>query len=307
MNHAADTQIATNATRSIIIPAHNESVTIARSLDALLADGGAGLQIIVVCNGCSDNTAEIVEGYGDAVTLIESEVPSKTHALNLGDDAASVFPRFYMDADVVMTRGDIERIADVLDRGDVLAAAPTMRMDLSGASWPVRAYYRVWQSLPYTRAGLIGVGVYALGEAGRSRFGRFPDIVADDGYVRALYEEHERSAVEGAYSVVTAPRSLRGLIAIKTRSRLGGYELQQKYPGLLQREQKDYGSAARALLRRPRLWPCVPAYLLVNLWSRARARRRLRSVDRYQWERDDSSRTTPSNGSKLAQHQSTAG
>lgn len=276
---------------SIVIPAHNEQATIGRCLTQLLAhESSPDLQVVVVCNGCSDQTADIARTFGSRVTVVETDVASKVHALNLGDQAARDFPRLYMDADVVLTPDDIRAIARVLEDG-TLAAAPRMQMDLSKSSWAVRAYYRVWMALPYTRKGMMGVGVYALSQKGRHRFERFPDIIADDGYVRILFEPHERAAVQEAKSVVTAPATLAGLIKIKTRSRLGGFQLAKRFPELLQNDDKDYRAALGDILVRPALWPCVPAYLFVNVIAKWRARKQIQKLDQYVWERDESSRS----------------
>src|SRR4051812_17623879 len=115
---------------SIVIPAHNEAAVIARTLRAMTApkpeDAGeaAGkvarldaLDIVVVCNGCSDTTAEIARSFGPSVRVIETDVASKPHALNLGDAAATFFPRIYADADVVIAPRAINALADRLARG----------------------------------------------------------------------------------------------------------------------------------------------------------------------------------------------
>ena len=53
---------------------------------------------------------------------------------------------------------------------------------------------------------MIGVGVYALSEEGRRRFDEFPEVIADDGYVRMLFSGTERIRVDDAPSVrVYAP------------------------------------------------------------------------------------------------------
>jgi len=277
---------------SIVIPAHNEAATIGRCLKQLLSEEiSPRLEIVVVCNGCNDRTAEIARQFGDCVTVVETDVASKVHALNLGDQAAQGYPRIYMDADVVLSPGDIREIARTLEKGGpVLAAAPRMVMDFSRASWTVRAFYRVWMALPYTRRGMMGVGVYALSEGGRRRFGCFPNVIADDGYVRVLFKPHERSAVDDAKSIISAPATLGDLIKIKTRSRLGGYQLAQRFPELLKNDDKHYGVALRGLLGQPSLWPSIPFYLYVNMMARWRARRQLQNFDRYVWERDESSR-----------------
>ena len=89
---------------SIVVPARNEGFVIARTLRAMATGAVPGeLDVIVVCNGCTDNTADIARSFGPPVRVIETEVGSKVHALNLGDQAASTFPRIYADADVEIT------------------------------------------------------------------------------------------------------------------------------------------------------------------------------------------------------------
>jgi hypothetical protein len=161
-------------------------------------------------------------------------------------------------------------------------------MDTEGCSWPVRAYYDIWLQLPYCRLGMIGSGTYALSEQGRARFERFPDIIADDGFVRALFTDEERGSVDAA-AIVRAPANLRNLIKIKTRSRLGGYELRTKYPELNRNESKDYRSALTQFIVKPLMWPRLFVYLYVNLRARQRARSQL-GRGKLVWERDESRR-----------------
>lgn len=276
---------------SIIIPAHDEQAVVARSIESLTRDlDAASYQVILVANGCSDGTAEVASRAWDRIEVIETDIPSKSNALNLGDATATGFPRFYMDADITLSPGAISIISSRMVETGALAAAPAMEMRFLHTPWLVRAYYRVWQQLPYVKEGMIGVGVYALSEEGRRRFDRFPSIIADDGYIRRLFKPHERLCVEECRSIVTAPSSLWGLIKIKTRSRLGGYELSEKFPELSQNEPKDHARAFWGLVRCPALWPALIVYLGVNLIARLRAismhRRRAHGV----WERDDTSR-----------------
>src|SRR5687767_1459502 len=142
---------------SVIIPAHNESKVIGRCLSALTAGAGESeLEVIVVCNGCTDDTAALSRQFPASVRVIETDVPSKSNALNLGDRAASGFPRFYVDADVVLPIESVREVARVLEQGVVLAAAPRIEFDLSKRGWAVRAFYDVWSRLPYCREGMVG-------------------------------------------------------------------------------------------------------------------------------------------------------
>jgi len=276
---------------AIIIPAHNEAAVIGQTLQGLLRQVGEGDEVIVVCNGCSDDTAAVARRFEPRVTVLETEVPSKTNALNLGDRRARSFPRVYLDADVVLGNGALAEIVRALASGRWLAVSPDPVMNLDGASWAVRAYYDIWLALPYCRSGMIGAGVYALSEAGRARFADFPAVIADDGYVRAMFRESERGRVESAHSTVRAPASLAWLMKIKTRSRLGAMELAMKFPGLLSNEVKDYSGALRGLIANPLKWPKVLVYLYVNLVSRKLARQRLKDLSGYRWEKDLSSRS----------------
>jgi glycosyltransferase involved in cell wall biosynthesis len=278
---------------SIVIPAHDEETVLARCLDAILTGAQPGeFDVVVVPNGCKDRTAEVARGYGDRVRVVETPVPSKTNALNLGDAAARGFPRFYVDADVVLPITSVRRIAASLADPATPAAAPAMSVDLSGSSWPVRAFYAVWTRLPYVHEGMIGVGVYALSEAGRRRFDRFPDIIADDGFVRLYFVASERARVDAAPVRVVAPARLSDLIKVKARSRLGLRELALKFPDLVARERaaKGYGGAGRVIAVRPWLWPHAIVYLWVNLSARRRAARQFANRAAYVWERDASSR-----------------
>ena len=278
---------------SIVILAHNEASVIRSCLDELLGDLGPNeIEVIVVCNGCSDETASIAGSYGSRVRVIETSIASKSHALNLGDKAASGFPRLYLDADIRIKGRAVRQIAKTMEEGKYLAAAPAMHMDLSRANWFVRGYYRVWTKLPYTQEGFMGVGAYMLSEAGRRRFDRFPDIIADDGYIRVLFERFERVVGLECVSVVAAPATLRELIKIKTRSRLGLYQLRREFPALFAREAatKRYNAAFREIMKCPWRWPYVLSYLWVNLVSRHRARQQMARIGQYIWERDESSR-----------------
>lgn len=279
---------------SVIIPAHNEEQVIARSLAAFLDGAVSGeLEVIVVCNGCRDGTAAMARSIGGPVRVIETDVASKVHAINLGDAAATGFPRIYMDADVVLSTQSIRDLAQALNDGPWLAAAPSVdTVFLPATDWSVRAYYRFWMALPFVQEGMMAAGVYAVSEAGRRRWATLPDVIADDGYFRLLFAPDERTEVRSAVSAVTAPAAFADLIRIKTRSRLGVAQLRARFPDLFSKEKrtKRYGHAILTILRQPSLYLCAFPFLAVSVISRVRARKQARQADAYRWERDNSSR-----------------
>ena len=278
---------------SVVIPAHNEEVVIGRCLDALLDGVPAGaMEIVVACNGCTDRTAEIARAYGEPVKVVEPVTASKAAALNLGEQAVSAFPRFYVDADVVLRWAGVRTIVEAMESSGAMAAAPVAKTQFDNASCLVRAFYGVWTRTAYFQAGMIGCGVYALSKAGRARFDRFPEIIADDGFIRSRFTGSQRISVPEAAVAVFGPRTWSALIKAKTRSRLGRYELNRQFADQVHAEQdeKDYRGTVMALVRSPRCWACLPIYLLVNFVARYRAQRQFRQLDKYAWERDESSR-----------------
>ncbi len=275
---------------SIIIPVHNEASVLASTLNSILLQMQDEDELIVVCNGCTDDSADIARSLSSKLTVIETSIPSKVNALNLGDKLAGRFPRLYIDADIRLSDGALGKICDSLRPGGYLAASAEPVMDFEGASWAVKAYYQIWLSLPYSKVGMMGAGMYALSEEARQRFDEFPEIIADDGYVRALFKEHERGNVANAYAYVRAPVNLHWLLKIKMRSRLGTMEFVSRYPELIDNEAKDYKNAIFSVLKNPLNWPKAFIYLYVNLISRLGAKRRFKKLDQYQWERDLSTR-----------------
>jgi glycosyltransferase involved in cell wall biosynthesis len=285
---------------SVIIPAHNEANVIARCLSAMLEGAAPGeVQVVVACNGCTDETAKIARGFGDAVQVIETPVASKSEALNMADRVAHGFPRFYVDADVVLPHDAMVKVADVLRQGNVLAAAPAVKFDVTDRPWTVRAFYTIWSQLPYLRAGMIGTGVYAVSEAGRKRFESFPRLTADDAFARLHFSREERQTVDSCFFTVSVPRSLGSVVDIKTRSHFGNYELQQHYPQLWKNEESDHRSAIGRLFVKPWLWPALAIYAYVKVMARVRTRRKYKRGDHRLWERDESSRQASSSAPRV--------
>lgn len=287
---------------SVIIPAHNESNSIERCLRALTDGAAPGeLEVLVVCNGCSDDTADRARRAGGPVTVLEIGPPSKIAALNLGDRNATGFPRFYVDADVILRLGDLRRVAEVLRRGETLAAAPRIDVILNDRGWAVRAFYRTWMSLPYFASGMIGSGVYAVSEEGRSRFTTFPNILADDNYVRLQFRPDERRTIDDAVFQIIPPRSISGLIHIKTRTHKGNRQLRQLYPELMRNDARPGKSAFLTFLAYPRRWPGFILYAFIMGSAKLIAHWKLRRGQTDYWERDDESRSPADSGHPRAE------
>jgi len=79
---------------SVVVPVHNEGPRLARNLQRMLAgDAGRRIDLVVVANGCTDDSADIARAASPRVRVIEIPEASKIAALNAGDAVAEVYPR----------------------------------------------------------------------------------------------------------------------------------------------------------------------------------------------------------------------
>jgi len=276
---------------SVIVPVHDEAAVLERCLRALTEGAEPGeLEVVVVCNGCSDGSADVARRSGPPVRVVETPVPSKARALNLGDEHALGFPRFYVDGDIRLTLGSLRAVADALKAGPCLAAAPRMRVDLAASNAWVRAYYRIWMRLPYATGTMLGSGVYAMSREGRERLGPFPDLIADDEFVRLGFEDDEKTVVEDAHFHFTAPSTLRALIHVNVRRRAGDLEMRERHGRRRRAERLRQRIAVLGLALRPWLWPSLAIYGYAKVAVVLLRLRRAKESPDQVWPRDETSR-----------------
>lgn len=275
---------------SIVVPAHNEGSVIARTLGTWAGQiGSESIEVVVVCNGCTDDTASIARRFSPMAHVVETEVANKIHALNLGDQVASGFPRIYIDADIVITVEAIIALTRRLEEGEVLAVAPTADINLAKCSLFVRKYYEIRSMLPSSKEGIGGSGVYALSETGRNRFSSFPDVIADDLYIRQLFKPAERETLPFVKSTVFPPRTIAQLIKVRTRVYAGTHELDRVFPLLRVNKGRANNRAIIGRFRYASLWPGLLVYCYVNIMARFISRFRSR-IASHIWQRDETSR-----------------
>jgi glycosyltransferase involved in cell wall biosynthesis len=279
---------AVHPVASVVIPAHDEAQVIGRTLAGLLdRPGGSRLEVIVVCNGCTDDTAEVARRYA-GVHVIEIPAPSKQAAVAVGNRAATTFPRIHLDADVTVSCADVLLLARAV-RGDVHAAAPSRVVQLRRSSWVVRSYYRVWERLPQVRDGLFGRGVIALSEEGQRRVDALPRVMSDDLAVSEAFAPSERRIVRDAVVVVHPPRTTADLLRRRVRVVTGNAQAADL--GIRHASSVTTPSVLlRMGIHDPRIGARIPLFLGIGLVARWRSRRAVRAGDFTTWLRDESSR-----------------
>lgn len=105
---------------SIIIPAYNEEKYIEKALTSIKNQHYQDHETIVVCNGCTDNTAEVVRKYTNNVYSLEESCIAK--ARNYGAQKAIGDVLIFLDADsYFFYRDALDNIKNSLDRSMVIA------------------------------------------------------------------------------------------------------------------------------------------------------------------------------------------
>jgi hypothetical protein len=276
---------------TVVVPAHNEGQVIGRLLSQLVPAAPTGeLDVIVVANGCTDNTVEVAASFGPCVRVISIPVASKYEALFAADRTSTDFPRVYVDADVELRTEDVRALAAALRMPAVLAAAPERILDLTGRPWTVRWYYDVWTRLPAVRCGLWGRGVIAVDEAGQGRLVGLPPLIGDDLAASLLFAPDERSIVPGARVIVHTPRTFSDLLRRRIRAVTGHAQLEGTEHPPRSAAQTGMSDLAAIIRTEPRMAPRVAFFLSVGVLARLRARQAVARGDYTTWLRDESSR-----------------
>ena len=98
---------------TFILPAHNEEQSINRALNSLFAQKlgkEIGLNIYVVCNGCTDNTEKVARKYTKTYSIKEKNV---SLARNYGGNKVSGEVMVFLDADTLINKNIIEKINNI--------------------------------------------------------------------------------------------------------------------------------------------------------------------------------------------------
>ena len=94
---------------SVIIPVHNSQRYILPALDSILAQKHRPLEIVVVDDGSTDCTLQMVRGYAPEIRVVEQEQRGHPAARNAGVCAAAGDFLGFLDHDDLWSRDKLER------------------------------------------------------------------------------------------------------------------------------------------------------------------------------------------------------
>ncbi len=129
---------------SVIVPAFNSALFIRKGLDSVRDQSFKDYELIIVCDKCEDNTAEIARKYTDKVYEIDHDIDGP--GVNLGlDKATGEWVLFLDDDDWFLHEFVFEELANmaryVEDKIDIIAFSFIMKgigyqRNTPGHKWP---------------------------------------------------------------------------------------------------------------------------------------------------------------------------
>lgn len=240
---------------SVIIPANNEEGYIGTCLDLILqseAPVKGPVQVVVVANGCSDGTVAeastlipAFEKKGWRLDVLDLEEGGKVRALNASETAVVHSLRVYIDADIHVTPPLIAQLATALDRPEPAYAGGRPRIR-KARSFVSERYARFWEKLPFMATGVPGCGVFGVNAAGRARWGDFPQVIADDTFVRYHFAPDEMHGVPAPYSWPIT-EGFANLVRVRRRQDEGLAEIRSRWPDLAARMERTAPDSAEKL------------------------------------------------------------
>ena len=139
---------------SVIIPAHNEEKYIRRCIHSIKkADEHfkGNTEIIVVCNRCTDRTAQIAEENGARVLFNEDRCIAKVRNAGIDDAKGKIIVT--IDADNRMTPGTLNEIYRLLKSGKYIGGGAPIRFE--------RYSFPLWCNDILCRVSFMITGLYS--------------------------------------------------------------------------------------------------------------------------------------------------
>lgn len=167
---------------SVIIPNYNRETLVADTISNLLAQTLQPDEIIVVDDGSTDKSVEVIRSFGDKIKLIQQANQGPGAARNAGLRAATGEFIQFQDSDDLYSLNKLEAQAKLLEKtGADIAFSPWVKLKINGRNatledhvlqhamppeelslpcWWLRGWSTVFQSLLFRHSFLKKVGVY---------------------------------------------------------------------------------------------------------------------------------------------------
>ena len=107
---------------SVLVTNYNYAAFLREALDSALAQTYAPLEVVVVDDGSTDESAAVIAGYGNRIVPVLQSNRGQAAAFNAGFAASSGEIVCLLDADDRFLPGKVSRVAQALDPGEPVAS-----------------------------------------------------------------------------------------------------------------------------------------------------------------------------------------
>ena len=125
---------------SVVIPAYNAADLTVKTVESVLEQTYANIEVIVVDDGSTDNTGERLQPYAGRIKYIYKENGGACSARNLGIRMAEGDYIGFLDCDDIYLPGKIERSVDYLERRPDFGFVHTPVRFIDEEDVPLRVY-----------------------------------------------------------------------------------------------------------------------------------------------------------------------
>ena len=123
---------------SVIIPTYNRAVFIADAIQSVLTQTYSDFEIIIVDDGSTDNTREVVGGFNDSrIKYIYQENQWAAAARNNGIRASNGEYLSFLDSDDILMENALKKGIQILDEHPEVAFCYTQNYTINESGWIV--------------------------------------------------------------------------------------------------------------------------------------------------------------------------
>lgn len=135
---------------SVVIPAFNAAAFVTQAVDSVLAQTWPHREILVINDGSTDNTLDVLTAYGNAIRVINKPNGGLSSARNRGIEEASGRYVAFLDADDRWLPAKLSRQVAVLEQTDKIGFCSTVAQVVD----PDDQFLNTW-SCPDIRGSLL--------------------------------------------------------------------------------------------------------------------------------------------------------
>jgi glycosyltransferase involved in cell wall biosynthesis len=197
---------------TIVIVNYNYAPFVARAIDSALEQSYGSLEVIVVDDGSTDDSREVISSYGSRIRSLFQDNGGQGAAYNAGWRAARGDFVLFLDSDDVLMKDAIGRIASAFEAGDAVKVQFYLRQvdrDLKPRDFVLPSY---GFSAIEPRKQIVNYGYYvsppASGNAYRKRFLDEIMPIADEALYRTAADGYTTGLAGLAGTIASIPEIL---------------------------------------------------------------------------------------------------